>query len=67
MKRYNPAAEILSAICALDQGEKIRAYFADGRQGVYSEYMIGLLKTDAAVVYITSETTGEILYSGAAC
>lgn len=62
MKRYNPTAEIVNAITALDSGEKIRAYFTNGSEAVYSEYMADLLKTDAAVKYITSESTGEILY-----
>ena len=64
MKRYNPTREILSAICAIDNGERVRAYFRDGRQGIYSAYMEAFLATDPNVTYITSETTGEILYIG---
>lgn len=60
--RYYPSADILNAICTLDSGEKIRAYFKNGVDAVYSEYMIDLLKTDASVDCITSETTGEVLY-----
>lgn len=63
MKRYNPTADIINAIFALDSGDKIRAYFTDGREGVYSGYMIDLLKTDENVWCITSETTGEVIYN----
>lgn len=60
--RYNPSADILSAITVLDTGDKIRAYFRNGQDAVYSGYMIDLLKTDSGVKSITSEVTGEILY-----
>lgn len=63
MKRYNPTAEILNAITALDAGEKIRAYFKNGREAVYTMSIFDLLKTDPAIQFITSEETGEIIYS----
>lgn len=63
MKRYNPTAEILNAITALDAGEKIRAYFKSGREIVYTMAIYDLLVTDSEIQYITSEKTGEILYA----
>lgn len=63
MKRYYPSADIMAAILSLDDGEKIRAYFNDGRAVVYSDYMLDLLRTDSTVSVITSEKTGEVLYS----
>jgi len=62
MKRYNPTAEILNAICALNTGNKIRATFENGQEAVYSDYMLDLLASDPNVQHVTSETTGEILY-----
>ena len=62
MKRYNPTADILAAITGLYSGDKVRAYFTNGREAVYSDYMIELLSTDPEVKAVTSETTGEILY-----
>jgi len=62
MKRYNPSAEIISAIVNLDSGPEITAYFANGTSATYSSYMIDLLKTDPAIEFITSAETGEILF-----
>lgn len=43
--------------------ETITVYFKDGREpATYSETMFDLLKTDNLVKWITSDTTGEILF-----
>ena len=62
MKRYNPAAEIISAIGNHNNGPKITAHFANGTSATYSGYMIDLLKTDPEIEFITSAETGEILF-----
>ena len=62
MERYNPTAEIMSAIVNINNGPEITAYFANGTSATYSGYMIDLLKTDPAIEFITSAETGEILF-----
>ena len=41
----------------------IRAYFTDGDSAIYTLAIFDLLKSDPTVDCITSEETGEILYS----
>ena len=61
--RYNPAAEILSAILALDTGREIQVKFYGRDQLVKMyDYMVDLLKTDKDVEYIIDAETGEIIY-----
>lgn len=64
MKRtsYNPAAEIIAALSANIGAEKIRVYFKGGKEAVYTMRIFGILKTDPAVEFITSEETGEIIF-----
>lgn len=60
--RYNPAAEILNAICALDNGKRYEVKFENRQPAIYTEYIIELIKADPACEWITDAETGEVIF-----
>ena len=62
MNRYNPVNDFIGAITEKTSGNRIRAYFRNGKQATYTESIFELLKTDPDIEFITSENTGEIIY-----
>lgn len=60
--RYNPTADILSAILALDAGKTYTVKFQNRQPATYTEYIIEEIKNDPETEWIMDDDTGELIY-----